>query len=78
MNTSVQYLHLTGGGSYHSPDKPRKLDYCQAVFSAQLPSQLIRPCVKAFRGADSGGYLGGNVSTAKLMHVDKTEKLKSF
>lgn len=39
-NTSVRYLHLTGGGSYHSPDKPRKLDYCRAVFSARLPSPL--------------------------------------
>lgn len=39
-NTSVRYLHLTGGGSYHSSDKPRKLDYCRAVFSAQLPSPL--------------------------------------
>lgn len=40
MNTSVPYLHLTGGGPYHSPDKPRKFDYCRAVFSARLPPQL--------------------------------------
>lgn len=40
MNISVRYLHLAGGGSYHSPDKPRKLDYCWAVFSARLPSPL--------------------------------------